>query len=145
MFLSTITNKIDKKGRVSVPAQFRTYLSQQEFPGLVLFRSIVHPILEGCGYNTLMKLSQAEEMAALSPHKEHDYAALMFAEAQMLSFDSEGRVTIPAEFLGYANIQEQMTFVGRGARFEIWQPEHFEMHHQGLRQRFAKQITNEGA
>ncbi|MEK6734601.1 MAG: MraZ family transcriptional regulator, partial [Pseudomonadota bacterium] len=32
LFLSSFTNKIDKKGRVSVPASFRSSLSQQTFP-----------------------------------------------------------------------------------------------------------------
>lgn len=144
MFLSTVTNKVDKKGRVSVPAQFRAALSHQQFVGVVLFRSIALPILEGCGYDTLMKLSQANEMNALSPLQEHDYAAMMFAEAQMLSFDAEGRISMPEVFMHYAQISDSITFVGRGSRFEMWQPQRFEEHHNTLRMRFTTELSSRG-
>jgi len=39
MFLSTSHNKIDKKGRISVPRNFRTYLDL-EGGSLILFKSL---------------------------------------------------------------------------------------------------------
>lgn len=144
MFLSTITNKIDKKGRVSVPAQFRAALNTQQFAGVVVFRSVSLPILEGCGYDTLMKLSQANEMSALMPAQNYDYTSLMFAEAQLLGFDAEGRISMPQHFLDYTGATDQITFVGRGPRFEMWESRRFEQHHQELRQRFMTINTGEG-
>ena len=58
LFLSTTINKIDKKGRVSVPASLRAALQLQDFSGVVLFRSLIHPILEGCSYDRMVQLSQ---------------------------------------------------------------------------------------
>ena len=39
MFLSTYENKLDKKGRVSVPASFRSYLSNLGYNGVVCYPS----------------------------------------------------------------------------------------------------------
>ena len=45
MFLSTSHNKIDKKGRVSVPRNFRTYLDL-EGGSLILFKSLNSNVLK---------------------------------------------------------------------------------------------------
>ena len=46
MFLSTYENKLDKKGRVSVPASFRSYLSNLGYNGIVCFPSFNHSSIE---------------------------------------------------------------------------------------------------
>lgn len=149
LFLSTTTNKIDKKGRVSVPAQFRTVLAVQNLSGVVLYRSFKHPIIEGCDYARLARLSEQIEISQLNfnsempnnynNHNNSDYTALMFAESQMLSFDAEGRISIPQSLLDHANITDMITFVGRGPTFELWNPQQFEIHHDAMRQRMQAQ------
>ena len=57
MFLSTSHNKIDKKGRVSVPRNFRTYLDL-EGGSLILFKSLQFKCIEG---TTLKRISQYVE------------------------------------------------------------------------------------
>ncbi len=134
LFLSSFTNKIDKKGRVSIPASFRTVLSAQSFQGIVLFRSLLLPILEGCGLDRLNRLSEHLENGEFIPNANHDYNAMMFAEARMLSFDAEGRISIPEDLLTYIGSPEQITFVGRGPTFEIWSPSEFDVDHEQRRQ-----------
>ena len=168
LFISTTTNRIDKKGRVSVPALFRNNLSGN-FAGVVLFRSLQSPLIEGCDYDRLMRLSTQLETGLLSQASlqstspitsnnetltnnkdimthnpiNPDYAAMMFAEAQMLSFDAEGRISIPPSLLTHANIIDQITFVGRGATFELWEPEAFIVHHEQMRQRLLMQASRQ--
>lgn len=134
LFLSTVTNRIDKKGRVSVPSVFRNNLTSH-FSGLVLFRSLKSPILEGCDYDRLLRLSEERDLAQNNNNISvaMDYMAMMFAEAQLITFDSEGRISIPPTLLDHANIKDQLTFVGRGATFEIWEPGAFVLHHDALR------------
>lgn len=149
LFLSTTTNKIDKKGRVSVPAQFRTVLAVQNLSGVVLYRSFKNPIIEGCDYARLARLSEQIEASQfnftndmtnnINNHNNSDYSALMFAESQMLSFDAEGRISIPQFLLEHANITDTITFVGRGPTFELWNPQHFEVHHDAMRHRLQTQ------
>lgn len=143
LFLSTFTNKIDKKGRVSIPAPFRTVLSCQSFQGIVLFRSVSRPVLDGCGLDRLTRLSEQLETGEFIPSANHDYTSMMFAEAQMLSFDAEGRVSIPEDLLHHASISEQITFVGRGPTFELWSPAAFAADHDQRRQKLTQHQRGE--
>lgn len=155
LFLSTTTNKIDKKGRVSVPAQFRTVLTMQNLSGVVLYRSFRQPIVEGCDYARLVRLSERIETtqieaSQLPTHHDNastfnnynnDYTAMMFAESQILSFDAEGRISIPQFLLDHAGIADMITFVGRGPTFELWNPTRFEESHGAMRDRLFHSQT----
>jgi len=138
LFLSTTINKIDKKGRVSVPAPFRSTLQAQEFSGVVLFRSLNHSILEGCSYDRMLQLSQHYDSLSFERGEQNDYQSLIFAEAQLLSFDAEGRISIPQNLLDHAGIVDQIAFVGRGTTFELWNPDKFQAHHETLRQKLQQ-------
>ena len=61
LFLSTFTNKVDKKGRVSVPATFRAALSELSFPGIVAYRSFTALCIEGCGMDFMQRLSEIRQ------------------------------------------------------------------------------------
>ena len=57
MFLSSYENKIDKKGRVSVPATFRSYLNSMGYNGFISYPSFNHDALEACAQDRIEKLS----------------------------------------------------------------------------------------
>ena len=59
LFLSTFVNRIDRKGRVSVPAPFRTVLAAQTFPGVIVFPSFVVSAIEASGIDRIERLSAA--------------------------------------------------------------------------------------
>ena len=58
MFLSSFENKIDKKGRVSVPATFRSHLSSMGYNGFICYPSFNHLALEACSQDRIEKLSK---------------------------------------------------------------------------------------
>lgn len=138
LFLSTYINKIDKKGRVSVPASFRATLGKSSFPEVVLFRSYKHPALEGCSIERMEQLSQSIDSLELFSDAQDDLAATLFADAHPLSFDGEGRILIPYFLLSYAQITQEVAFVGRGPTFQIWDPGHFKSHQKHARDRIQK-------
>lgn len=125
LFLSTFTNRIDKKGRISVPATFRAVLAGQEFQGIVAYSSLINPCVEACGMGRIEKLSR--QIETLDPFSEERdaLAATIFGESMQLGFDSEGRVTLPPTLLMAAQIKEEAVFVGKGETFEIWEPKQF--------------------
>ncbi len=126
LFLSTYTNKVDKKGRVSVPAQFRAVLAHQNFPGIVAYGSFIHPCVEACGMDRVEKLyDQMEDLDPFSDERDA-FAATVLGGSQQLGFDGEGRVMLPKALLEAAGITDQAVFVGKGETFEIWQPKAFE-------------------
>jgi MraZ protein len=125
LFLSTYHNRIDKKGRISVPASFRAALAGQEFSGIVANASFINPCIEGCGMDRIVKLH--ERMESLDPFSEERdaFATTLFGESVQLGFDSEGRVSLPEPLIAAANLVEQAVFVGKGEIFEIWEPKAF--------------------
>ena len=126
LFLSTFVNKIDKKGRVSVPATFRTALSQESFQGFVLYRSYKYPCLECSGISRMERLSQSVDELDLFSQEQDNLTAAIFADAQQIPFDGDGRIIMPQSLLSFANIDDKVAFVGRGGTFQIWEPGAFE-------------------
>ena len=51
------------------------------------------------------------------------FANTIFGDSVQLPFDGEGRVILPTHLITHANITEHAAFVGRGATFQIWQPD----------------------
>lgn len=142
LFLSTFVNKIDKKGRISVPATFRQALAQQSFQGIVVFRSYKFPAIEGMGIERMQRLSASVDELDLFSDMQDDLTATIFADSQLLPFDGEGRVILPEPLLVHAGIQTEAAFVGRGATFQIWNPKAFEAQQLLARQRVQeKQAT----
>ncbi|MBM3632130.1 MAG: division/cell wall cluster transcriptional repressor MraZ [Alphaproteobacteria bacterium] len=147
LFLSTFVNKIDKKGRVSVPASFRTSLipsqtnpqNDPSFSGIVVFRSLKHPALEGCGVDRMQRLSNSIDRLDLFSDAQDDLVSAIFADSHLLSFDSEGRVSIPEDFLKFANLTDQVAFVGRGATFQLWSPTVFQKIQDDARDRLKRE------
>jgi MraZ protein len=132
--MSTFTNKVDQKGRVSVPAPFRTALAGQTFNGIVVYRSFRLEALEGCGIDRMTEMAESlDELPQFSA--EYEAFSSLFAEANQLPFDGEGRVMLPKALMDFAHIGDNLSFVGNGQTFQIWDPKSFEAHQQAMRER----------
>ncbi len=126
MFLSTYENKLDKKGRVSVPASFRSHLSNLGYNGIICYPSFNNQCIEAWPQDRIEKISNAID--ALNPFEEKkDYfATSILSESINLQFDSEGRILFTEKLLKHAKIKNNMLFVGQGKTFQIWDPTLFE-------------------
>ena len=126
MFLSSYENKLDKKGRVSVPATFRSHLSSMGYNGFISYPSFNHAALEACSQDRIEKLS--DTIDTLNPFEEkRDYfATSVLSESENLQFDTEGRVSISEKLLQHAKITNNVLFVGLGKTFQIWEPKIFD-------------------
>ena len=126
MFLSSYENKIDKKGRVSVPATFRSHLNSMGYNGFISYPSFNHSALEACSQDRIEKLSSTID--SLNPFEEkRDYfATSVLSESESHQFDTEGRVSISEKLLNHAKIKNNVLFVGLGRTFQIWEPTNFE-------------------
>ena len=121
-------NKIDRKGRVSVPKSFRDALDTDGFAGIFAYPSFKYPAIDACPEAFMNRLSGG--VAGLDYFSdEHDDLALIILEnADRLAFDTEGRIVLTAELMEHANLSEKAMFVGRGAQFRIWEPKDYERH-----------------
>ena len=126
MFLSSFENKLDKKGRVSVPASYRSYLSNLGYNGVICYPSFNNPSIEAWSQDRIEKISNTID--SLNPFEEkRDYfATSILAESTNLQFDSEGRISLSSKLLKHAKVKSSMLFVGQGKTFQIWEPTTFE-------------------
>ena len=140
VFIGTFENKVDRKGRVSVPAQFRQALAGQSFQGIVAFRSYRAAAIEACGIDFMERLNDGMSSSMdLFSDAHDDLAATIFADSQQLPFDGDGRIILPALFGGHAGISERAAFVGMGPIFQIWEPAALEAHKEAARARARSQ------
>ena len=135
LFIDTFVNKIDRKGRVSVPAPFRTALGAEGFQGMVAFPSYKRKAVH-CASLAWMERQVANlQKEDLFSDAEDELSATLFPDAKQLPFDGEGRIVLPPGLASHAGIGESAAFVGRGAYFEIWEPATLEVHKATARQR----------
>ena len=126
MFLSTYENKLDKKGRVSVPASFRSYLSNLGYNGVICYPSFNSQSIEAWPQDRIEKISNAIESLNPFEEKRDFFATSILSESTNLQFDSEGRISLTSKLLKHAKIKNSMIFVGQGKTFQIWEPTIFE-------------------
>jgi len=129
LFVGRHLNKIDKKGRTSVPKQFRTALETQSFRGFYAYPSFKFPAITACSEDFMMLLSESlmAETDVFSDDQD-DLSAVILENASQLSMDGEGRVLLPQDLLDHANITTEALFVGRGREFYIWEPSAYQIH-----------------
>ena len=141
LFLSTYVNKVDRKGRVSVPATFRSTLATHRQPNLVIaFPSVRLTAVECSGSDRMTEMQERiETLEQFS--EEYENLSLMFADATPLTIDGEGRVILPGNLKEHAGIDAEVAFVGLGATFQLWDPGRYEEHRAAVRERSRRQGT----
>ncbi|MDC0031791.1 division/cell wall cluster transcriptional repressor MraZ [Candidatus Pelagibacter sp.] len=153
MFLSTYENRIDKKGRVSVPASFRSHLSNLGYNGVICYPSFNNQSIEACSQDRIEKLSNSIDSLNPFEEKRDFFATSILSESINLQFDSEGRISLSSKLLKHAKIIGSMLFVGQGTTFQIWEPAIFEKFRATARKKsnlyraslkWEKQFNNEG-
>ncbi|MES2677243.1 MAG: division/cell wall cluster transcriptional repressor MraZ [Pseudomonadota bacterium] len=125
LFLSTFENKIDKKGRVSLPAQFRASLASQDSSGIIVYESFVNDCIEGCDISRIKQLSESIDNLDPFSSKRDAMATTVLGGAIQLPLDGDGRIILPESLLKKAGLGEKAVFIGKGPTFEIWNPEKF--------------------
>lgn len=152
-FLSTHFNKVDRKGRVSVPAPFRAILARTDATGLIVHPSMRTKALQVNGRDFFDRLNRRREDRSLEAgefEKLVDSGGdpaidLMMALAHDLPIDGEGRIVLPRDLARHAEIEDRAAFVGRGNRFEIWSPDVFEAHKGRMLAELRERLAAEGA
>lgn len=135
LFLSTFTNKIDAKGRISVPAPFRAALSAQPFQGVAAYPNFQLPCIDGAGMDHMERIAASTESLDLFSSEQDNLASLIFAETCQLAWDDGGRIVLPDHFIEHAGLKGMAAFVGKGQIFQIWEPEALKAHQAEARKR----------
>lgn len=122
-FLSNTINRVDRKGRVSIPASFRGVLGGQSLLHTVL--SVHHPVADAGGEEFVSMLQ--ERLSQMDPlSEEYDVFSLVLeGDGEQLRIDPEGRIQLTQNIREHTGIEDEVAFVGRGNFFQIWEPQRF--------------------
>ncbi|MFA7307424.1 MAG: division/cell wall cluster transcriptional repressor MraZ [Hyphomicrobium sp.] len=126
-FVSTFTNKIDAKGRVSIPASFRAVLERDGYAGgLYCYPSLDAPALDAGGERLAKKIDGL--LAGLPDYSDErdELSVALYGDVQVLTIDGDGRIVLPESLRAHAGLDAAVTFVGLGDKFQIWEPGRFE-------------------
>jgi MraZ protein len=128
VFIGRHTNKIDKKGRISVPKAFRDALGDAS-AAVFIFPSFKFPALEAAPRAFIEQfVASLDATHDLFSDDQDDLAATVIENTHELACDPEGRVILPKFLMEHANLGDEAVFVGRGTRFQIWSPSLYEPH-----------------
>jgi len=111
---------MDAKGRVSLPAKYRTTLAAQDL--------VLVPGTDNClwlytdeGYKELIKPLRNKQF-----DRKYDLLRDLFvAGAEDIEVDGSGRIRVPAEQRDFASLSKEVTIVGKGDRLELWDSERY--------------------
>ncbi|MCW5771991.1 MAG: division/cell wall cluster transcriptional repressor MraZ [Rhodospirillaceae bacterium] len=128
LLIGRFANKIDGKGRVSVPKSFRDVMMAQasDFAGVYAYPLFKAAAIEFCGEIFMQRLTDSIDEIDMFSDDHDDLASILLESAHSLAFDPEGRVTLPDELIEHAGLQKMALFVGRAKKFHVWNPETYE-------------------
>jgi len=126
MFISTYEFKMDKKGRVSVPAAFRSNIVASGHSGFISYPSFSSKALEACTLERIEKISNSIDSLNPFEDKRNYFATSVLSESVNLTFDTEGRVILTEKLIKHAEIKSHVLFVGLGKTFQIWDDKNFQ-------------------
>ncbi len=135
-FLGQHQNRLDAKGRVSVPAAFRSLL--REASGnyeMILRPSTSYACIEAWPTRHFNELEKSLEGLDVLSEEYEDRATALYAQAYPVEADKDGRILLPEKLITHANLKDAVVFMGRGVIFTIWEPEAAEARAQQAQER----------
>jgi MraZ protein len=127
-FVSSFTNRLDAKGRVSIPAPFRAVLARDGFEGLYVHLSLEADALDAGGNGLLAEIDSLIERFPPFSDERDQFSMALYGNSEVLKVDPEGRVSLTEALKAHAGIADAVVFVGLGHKFQIWEPSRFQRH-----------------
>ena len=136
-FVSTFTNKIDAKGRVSIPAPFRAVLERDGYAGggIYCYPSLDAPALDAGGQSLAQKIDGL--LAGLPDYSDErdELSVALYGDVHTLAIDQDGRIVLPETLRAHAGLSTHVAFVGLGQKFQMWEPARFEARRTAAREK----------
>lgn len=115
MFMGEFEHSLDEKGRLAIPARFRTRFAE----GLVITRGLDHCLF----VYTLPEWQSLADRLGKLPLTKSDaraFSRMLFSGAMECQLDSQGRIVVPAYLRQYAGLAGLAVILGVNNRLEIW-------------------------
>ncbi len=117
-----MTKKVDAKGRVSVPSAFRAVLTRLDIRDLYVFQDFVFPAISIAGPEVLERFERHIDQGDPFSPDANKMSLLIHGGGVFMKLDGEGRLAVTDFIRDFAGITNQVTFVGRGDYFQLWEP-----------------------
>jgi len=114
-FLGTYTPKLDDKGRLILPAKFRSALAG----GLVMTKGQEHCLFV-MSFDEFRRMHDQLRQAPVTHKQSRDYLRVFLSGATDELPDKQGRVSVPPLLRSYAGLDRDVAVIGAGSRIEIW-------------------------
>ena len=115
MFQGSRKHKIDPKGRITIPTEFRDEFRAGAVISLGVDECVyIYPL------SNWEELSQEMSSVMPSRNKARKLTRFIFGTANRVNLDAQGRIVIPPTLRQYANIQDTAFSVGMNTHLEIW-------------------------
>lgn len=137
-FLSTAVNRIDAKGRVSVPAHFRAVVQRRGYQELYALKALDRPAMQVGGLDLLDSFEQRIAMEDPFLQAADDMSYFVHGDSEFLKLDQDGRITVTDFTRAHTGIEGEVAFVGRGTMFEMWEPSRLATYGAQVRERLLK-------
>jgi MraZ protein len=124
-FLGTHQNRLDAKGRVSIPASFRARLrngSEEGAATVILSPSHKFACIEAWPELEFEGLMDPLSRLNRFSDDHDDFITALYADATRVEADKEGRIVLSESLVQHANLTDAVSFMGRGRTFQIWDP-----------------------
>ena len=136
-FVSTFINKIDAKGRVSVPAPFRAVLDRDGYAGggIYCYPSLDAPALDAGGQRLAHNIDRLLDGLPDYSDERDELSVALYGDVHTLAIDQDGRIVLPETLRAHAGLSTHVAFVGLGQKFQMWAPARFEARRTAAREK----------
>lgn len=151
-FRSEILIKLDKKGRVLLPAAFRDELPADDRGAFVLYHSPnVAGVVNGnsrAGFDAMLERLRAEALGPKGSLKvalddeAFDPAGYLSAGARTIAMEPDGRFSMPAEFAEALHPSDGVMLIGKVEKFQLWNPARWQARRAVEREKMAAFVRN---
>ncbi len=131
VFIGRHENKIDAKGRMSIPAEFRKVLDQGDpdrdagaYPRLLLVIGDERtPYVQGMTVARGATLRRQIRRLKPADPRRIDLEEVLYELSVQIAVDETGRIVVPPAAREKLGLSDKAMMVGRGETFQIWEPE----------------------
>lgn len=151
-FRSEILIKLDKKGRVLLPAAFRDELPADDRGAFVLYHSPnVAGVVNGnsrAGFDAMLERLRAEALGPKGSLKvalddeAFDPAGYLSAGARTIAMEPDGRFSMPAEFVEVLDASDGVMLIGKVEKFQLWNPARWQARRAAEREKMVAFVRN---
>lgn len=124
--IGTYECKVDAKGRLMVPAALKKQLAPMLQNGFVLKRSVFQPCLELYPMGQWDEVMQKMNKLNRFRKKNNDFIRRFTAGVKTVEVDTNGRLLIPKDLIGFAGIGKEIVLSSAINIVEIWDKDKYE-------------------